>query len=162
MCSVAQACPILCNPKDGSPQAPLSTGFSFCRQEYWSRLPFLIPGDFPMQGSNPHVLHFLHWWADSLPLRLSLLLVKIFTEFLKQRIASSHLPKNHQGSRPEGQQGPSWLTVQWGDCHSGGKIFFKRLFDKFRCSINQILQLRSAMKKRERSQLQICPEKLLV
>ena len=33
-----QSCPSLCDPTDGSPQAPLSTGFS--RQEYWSGLPF--------------------------------------------------------------------------------------------------------------------------
>ena len=33
-----QSCPTLCDPIDGSPQAPLSLGFS--RQEYWSGLPF--------------------------------------------------------------------------------------------------------------------------
>ena len=32
-------------------QAPLSMGLS--RQEYWSGLPFLSPGDFPNPGSNP-------------------------------------------------------------------------------------------------------------
>jgi len=31
-------------------QAPLSIGFS--REEYWSGLPFLSPGDHPDQGSN--------------------------------------------------------------------------------------------------------------
>ena len=31
-----QSCPTLCDPIDGSPQAPLSLGFS--RQEHWSRL----------------------------------------------------------------------------------------------------------------------------
>ena len=35
----------LCDPKDCSPQAPLSMGFS--RQEYWSGLPFPPPGDLP-------------------------------------------------------------------------------------------------------------------
>ena len=32
-------------------QAPLSMGFS--RQEYWSRLPFLPPGDLPDPGIEP-------------------------------------------------------------------------------------------------------------
>ena len=32
-------------------QAPLSMGFS--RQEYWSGLPFLPPGDFPSPGTEP-------------------------------------------------------------------------------------------------------------
>ena len=29
---------------------------------------FLLPGIFPTKGSNPHLLHLLHWQADSLPL----------------------------------------------------------------------------------------------
>ena len=30
---------------------------AFSRQEYWSGLPFLSPGVFPTQGSNPGLLH---------------------------------------------------------------------------------------------------------
>ena len=44
-------------------QAPLSMEFS--RQEYWRGLPFPSPRDLP----NPHILHLLHWQADSLPPR---------------------------------------------------------------------------------------------
>ena len=36
-----QLCPTLCDPIDGSPQAPPSLGFS--RQEFWSGLPFPSP-----------------------------------------------------------------------------------------------------------------------
>ena len=36
-------------------QAPLSMGFF--RQEYWSGLPFLLQGIFPIQGSNPGLPH---------------------------------------------------------------------------------------------------------
>ena len=51
-------------------QAPLSIEFS--RQEYWSRLPFLTPGDLPNhQGLNPGLLYLLHWQADSSPLHLT-------------------------------------------------------------------------------------------
>ena len=32
-------------------QAPLSLGF--CRQDYWSGLPFLSPGDLPYPGTDP-------------------------------------------------------------------------------------------------------------
>ena len=35
-------------------QAPLSMGFS--RQEYWSELPFLLPGDLPYPGIKPESL----------------------------------------------------------------------------------------------------------
>ena len=42
-------------------QAPLSMEFS--RQEYWRGLPFPSPRDLP----NLHILHLLHWQADSLP-----------------------------------------------------------------------------------------------
>ena len=38
---VTQSCPILCDPIDGSHQAPPSLGFS--RQEHWSGLPFPSP-----------------------------------------------------------------------------------------------------------------------
>ena len=47
-------------------QAALSMGFS--RQKYWSGLPALFQGILPTQGSNPRLLHLLHWQADSLPL----------------------------------------------------------------------------------------------
>ena len=36
-------------------QAPPSMGFS--RQEYWSGLPFPLPGDLPDPGMNQHLLH---------------------------------------------------------------------------------------------------------
>ena len=36
-----QSCPTLCDPIDGSHQAPPSPGFS--RQEHWSGLPFPSP-----------------------------------------------------------------------------------------------------------------------
>ena len=47
-------------------QAPLSMGFS--RQEYWSGWTCPPQGIFPTQGSNPHLLCFLHWQAGSLSL----------------------------------------------------------------------------------------------
>ena len=39
------------NPWTVARQAPLSMGFS--RQEYWSGLPFLSPGDLPDPGIEP-------------------------------------------------------------------------------------------------------------
>ena len=48
-CFIASACPTLCGtPWMVSRQAPLSMGFS--RQEYWSGLPCLFPGDHPNSG----------------------------------------------------------------------------------------------------------------
>ena len=47
-------------------QAPLSIGFS--RWGYWSGLPCPPPGDLLTQGSNPHLLGFLHWQVGFLPL----------------------------------------------------------------------------------------------
>ena len=38
---VAQSCPTLCDP------------MGFCRQEYWSGLPFPSPGDLPNPGIEP-------------------------------------------------------------------------------------------------------------
>ena len=47
-------------------QASLSMGFS--RQEHWSELPCLPPGDLPNPGINLCLLRLLHWQAGSLPL----------------------------------------------------------------------------------------------
>ena len=41
----------------------------FSWQEYWSRLPFLSPGIFKIQGSNLHLLHLQHWQVGYLPLQ---------------------------------------------------------------------------------------------
>ena len=49
-----QSCPTLCDPMNCSHQPPLLMGFS--RQEYWSGLPCLPPGDLlNSQGLNPLV-----------------------------------------------------------------------------------------------------------
>ena len=48
---VAQLCLILCNPVDYSLLAPLSMEFS--RQDYWSELPFPLPGDLSILGIKP-------------------------------------------------------------------------------------------------------------
>ena len=56
VCSVAQLCATLYDPWTVAHKAPMSMEFS--RQEYWSRLPFLTPGLFPTQGSNPHLLYW--------------------------------------------------------------------------------------------------------
>ena len=47
-------------------QAPLSMGFS--RQETGVGCHTLLQGIFPTQGSNLHILRFLHWQVGSLPL----------------------------------------------------------------------------------------------
>ena len=50
-CSVAQSCLTLCDLMDCSPLGSSVQGFS--RQEYWSGLPFLTPGDLPDPGIKP-------------------------------------------------------------------------------------------------------------
>ena len=50
-CLVSRLCPTLCNSMDCSCQAPLFMGFS--SQEYWSGLPFPLPGDLPDPGIEP-------------------------------------------------------------------------------------------------------------
>ena len=54
-CSVAQSCPILCDPLNSSwtasHQVPLS--MEFFRQECWSGLPFPSPENLPIPGIKP-------------------------------------------------------------------------------------------------------------
>ena len=59
---VTHSCLTLCNPMDCICQASLSMEFS--RQEYWSGLPFLSPGDLPHPGIKSGSLTLQ---ADSLP-----------------------------------------------------------------------------------------------
>ena len=80
-----QSCPTLCDPMDGSPPAPLSTGFS--RQEYWSGLPFPTPGDLPDPGIEPESLSSPTFQADSLPLG---------------HLGSRHQVKRHLDWTPQG------------------------------------------------------------
>ena len=49
--SVAQSCPTLATPWTVAHQAPLFMGFP--REEHWSGLPFLLPGDLPNPGIEP-------------------------------------------------------------------------------------------------------------
>ena len=51
LAKLLQLCPILCNPMDCS--LPGSSVHGFPRQEYWSGLPCLPPGDVPNPGIKP-------------------------------------------------------------------------------------------------------------
>ena len=48
---VTKSCPTIATPWTVAHQAPLSIGFS--RQEYWSGLPFLSPGNLSDPGIEP-------------------------------------------------------------------------------------------------------------
>ena len=66
----ACVCMLNCVQLFGTPwsvahQAPLSMEFS--RQEYWSSLHSLLQGIFLTHGSNPHLVHLLHWQTGSVP-----------------------------------------------------------------------------------------------
>ena len=55
-----QSCQTLCDPMDCPWESPgKNIGESDCA---------LLQGIFPTQGSNPCLLHLLHWQAGSLPL----------------------------------------------------------------------------------------------
>ena len=67
MCAGSLSCPTILWPHGLRPARLLSVfGTSQARILEW--LPFRKPGNLPDQRSNPCLLHFLHWQADSLPL----------------------------------------------------------------------------------------------
>ena len=80
MCVYVLSCSVVSNP--ATPwtvvhQASLFMGFF--KQEYWSRLPFLLlKGIFQIQGLNPCLLSLLHWhvdfyhWATYTPIKKNL------------------------------------------------------------------------------------------
>ena len=61
-----QLCPTFCVPMDCSPPDSSVHGIFHARILEWAAT-FLLQGIFLTQGSNPHLLHLLHWQADSLP-----------------------------------------------------------------------------------------------
>ena len=65
-CACTPLCLTLCDPMDWGHQAPLSLESS--RQAHWNGLPFLLQRTFPTPGSNPCLLHLLHWQVNFLPL----------------------------------------------------------------------------------------------
>ena len=60
---VTQLCLTLCDPMDCTCQAPLSMEFS--KQEYWSRLPFHLPGVWPRDRTRVSYIagRFFPVWA---------------------------------------------------------------------------------------------------
>ena len=54
-----QLCPTLCEPTDSSPPGSSVYGILQARVLEW--LHAFLPGIFPTQGSNVHLLSFLHW-----------------------------------------------------------------------------------------------------
>ena len=62
----AQLCLTVCDPMDCSPPGSSVHGIFQARILEW----VVIPSSriFPIQGSNPRLLHILHWQVDSLPL----------------------------------------------------------------------------------------------
>ena len=61
-----QSCLILCNPMDCS--LPGSCPWDSPGKNAGVYCHALVQGIFPTQGSNPHLLHLLHWQVGSLPL----------------------------------------------------------------------------------------------
>ena len=66
LCVHAQSCPALCNLMDCSLPSSCPQNFSGKNTRVGCR--FLLQGIFLTQGSNPYLLHLLHWQTDPLPL----------------------------------------------------------------------------------------------
>ena len=66
MCTVTPSCLTLCNPLIC--RLPGSLSMEFSDKNTRASCHFLLQGIFLIQGSNPHLLCFLCWQVDSLPL----------------------------------------------------------------------------------------------
>ena len=69
MCSDTQLYLTLCDPMDYSLPGSSDHGILLARILEWGDIPSL-QGIFPTQGSNPHLLHRLHWQVYSLLLAI--------------------------------------------------------------------------------------------
>ena len=66
-CVCTHLCPALCEPMNCSQPGSSVHGISQARILEWGGI-FFCGGIFPMEGSNPSLLHLLCWQVDSLPL----------------------------------------------------------------------------------------------
>ena len=73
----AKSCLLFCDPMDYSLSrsylCPKSLSMRFPRQESWSGLPFLLQGIFPIQQSNPCLLHCRWILTAELPVKPSVM-----------------------------------------------------------------------------------------
>ena len=106
-----------CRSPDCSP--PVSSILGIFQARIWNGLPFLLEGIFLIQGSNPYLLCFLPWQADSLPLsHLGNPILKILVE----------LGGQHLGFLPAS---PTVPLKEKGLCYSvGGKLHEHRINSK--------------------------------
>ena len=65
-CSVTQSCPTLCSHMDCSLPGFLTRHYPGKNTGMGCHFP--LQGIFSTRGSNPHLLHLLHWQMSSLPL----------------------------------------------------------------------------------------------
>ena len=93
-------------PRTVACQAPLSVGF--LKQEYWSGLPFPLPGDFPTQGSSLRLLHIRHWQVDSLPLS------RQGSPHLLGQLLQAQCPEGATAKRTPGLAHPTHPAEVWG------------------------------------------------
>ena len=69
MCAkLHQSRPTLCNPVDDGLQTRLLCPWDSLGKNTGVGSHALLQASFPTQGSNPHLLHLLHWQVGSLPL----------------------------------------------------------------------------------------------
>ena len=108
MCLVAQLCPTLRGPIGSSSQASLSMGFS--RQEYWSGLPFLIPGESSPPREPTHIswvsclipstceCEYIWKWVNCNQIKVrSFGWALIWLVSLEERKTQGRMPCNHKG-----------------------------------------------------------------
>ena len=104
MCVRAQSCLTLCDSTDCGPPGSSVRGISQARILEWVAI-FSSRGIFPTQGSNPHLLHLLHWHMDSLLLRHlgslwlpCLLLLLLLSHFSRVRLCATPWTASSPGS----------------------------------------------------------------
>ena len=108
--SVAQLCPILCDPMDCSLPAFSVHGILQARMLEWVAISYSRdlpePGILQTQGSNLSFLHLLHWQVDSLLLR--------HWEALTEVYSSPNLPQSKTDHSKLAPEMTLWIIGQGG------------------------------------------------
>ena len=142
-----QSCLTLCNLMSVAHQARLSMRFS--RQEYWSGLPFPLPGDLPDSGIKPmsffFFLLFLPWFLSHDPLHLPA--IESAVEGQKDLLGSHHWDKPMSFKSPALAGGFFTTSATWEAlvkthnfiivtrCHVGQKVHWS---NSLRTNLNEL------------------------
>ena len=110
MCQSLSGIWLFVTPWTVARQAPLFMGF--CKQEYWSGLPFSSPGDLPHPGTEPRLLHCRQIFYHLSHQRNIYFPLKMWNSFQKEFLNCTYLLIPMEKAMAPHSSTPAW-KIPW-------------------------------------------------